>query len=92
MEEINVNCTHLLRVDRVHNGCLLCGFVDEQVHVVVGEGRQQLDGHVTELLCRAAGVVLGHARQRTVNRYEQSSRGVRPQNSSCKQDTPDLNF
>ena len=68
-EEINANCTHLLRVDGIHNGCLLCGFVDEQVHVVVGEGGEQLDGHVTELLRRATGVVLGHAHQGIVNGY-----------------------
>ena len=87
LKESNANCTHLLRVDGIHNGCLLCGFVNEQVHVVVGEGGEQLDGRVTELLCRATGVVLGHARQGTVDRYEQSSRGVRPQNTCCKQGT-----
>lgn len=58
--------THLLRVDGIHNGRLLCGFVDEQVHIVIREGREQFDGHVTELFGGATGVMLGHACQRRI--------------------------
>lgn len=82
----NSNCSHLFRVDRINNGCLLCGFINEQVHIVVGEGREELDGHVTELLRRATGVLLGHAAQQgTVNREKQSSRRFTSQSSCCNQ-------
>ena len=81
-----LDCIHLLRVDGIDNGSLLCGFVDEQVHIVVGEGREQLDGHVTELLGGATGVMLSHACQRrTVNTgQEKSSRESWSQSSCCK--------
>ena len=75
-----------MRVDGIDNGCLLRGFVNEQVHIVVGEGREQLDGHVTELLGGTTGVMLSHACQwRPVNtRQEKSSRESGSQSSCCK--------